>query len=437
MKREDLKNYNLDPLGKFNIEKVFCTIILDLRREKDDGCYPVKYCVTHKTKRAYYPAIDLTPEEFSNLHKNVKGANQVKTKKLIMAGFERVIDNIKDLMQKEPFTFEKLARRIKKGSSDSVIDAFNNKISELTDKGKIGTSDWYKCAKISIEKFAKKDMKFADITSAWLEKYEANLLKEGKEYTTISINMRALRAIMNLGLRDGIITSGQYPFSIKNNGKYQIPEGKGRKIALSTAQLIKVFNYPVSADAEIWKDLWIFSFYCNGANIGDILRFKNENLVGNYIEWYRKKTISTDKDKSKIRAVLTEEMQEIINRWGNRDKRPGSYIFKILTPGLSPAQESATIKNTLHTINKKMKAIGKALGYGDITTYWARHSWASISRHEGVSLFGISKGMGHKNLSTTQIYLDSLSDDELKNNAALLPRRNGNKTKTKKHVNRK
>jgi integrase len=81
------------------------------------------------------------------------------------------------------------------------------------------------------------------------------------------------------------------------------------------------------------------------------------------------------------------------------------------------------IQNLTHTINKKMKGIGKALKIGPITTYWARHTWASISRHEGVSLFGISKGMGHKSLSTTQIYLDSLSDDEIIKNASKLPRR--------------
>ena len=314
--------------------------------------------------------------------------------------------------------------RLKKGIADSVLTAFDNKITDLQAKGKIGTSVWYSCAKNSIEKFTSKDIKYADITPVWLAKYEAHLLKEGKEYTTISINMRALRAIINDGKARGIINDAQYPFIVKNNGKYQIPEGSGRKIALNSSQLMEVFNYSISPENEKYRDLWVFSFYCNGANISDILRFKYENIVGKYIEWFRKKTIDRDKEKKKIRAVITEEMQIIINKYGNPDKKPSNYIFPYLTNGFTPIAERMMIQNVTHTINKKMKKIGQALGYGDITTYWSRHSWASISRHEGVSLFGISKGMGHKDISTTQIYLDSLSDDELLINASKLPRRN-------------
>ena len=239
--------------------------------------------------------------------------------------------------------------------------------------------------------------------------------------------MRALRSIINEGKAHGIISQSQYPFVIKKNGKYSIPEGTGRKIALTTDQLMEVFNYQIYPDDEKWRDLWVFSFYCNGANLNDVLRFKYENVFGNCIEWFREKTIHQDKEKQKIRAVITEEMKQIIERYGNPDHKPGNYIFPYLSDKLTPIEERKIIQNVTHNINKKMHKIGQALGYGDITTYWTRHSWASISRTEGISTFAISKGMGHKNLKTTEIYLDSLSDDELIENAAKLPRRNNNK----------
>jgi len=418
------KMNNLSPLDNYQLENVSASIIIDLRRSKQNGDYPVKYRVTFNRKQVYYPCMDLTAEEYSRLHGLVRDLNLKKTKELIKAGFKRITDIIEDLIQKEGFTHEGLARRLKRGMKDSILTAFDNKSADLEKNGKIGTSIWYSGVKKSIEKYARRDIKFSDITVNWLKEYEAHLLKEGKKYTTISINMRALRAVINDGLREGVINQAQYPFVIKNNGKYRIPEGAGRKIALSEEQLYKVFDFTIHPDDEKWRDLWIFSFYCQGVNISDMLRFKYANIKGDYIEWYRGKTISNDKKKIEIRAFITEEMKTIIDRWGNPDKRPSNYIFPYLSHGLSPIEERMIIQNTNHTINKKMKKIGRALGIGDITTYWARHSFASISRYKDVSLFAISKSLGHNSLSTTQIYLDSLSDDELKENAAKLPRRN-------------
>lgn len=414
---------DLTPLDRFNLDKVVASIILDTRRTKEKGYYPVKFRVTFMRKQYYFPCMDVTIDEFDRLHGIIREKNLTKTRKLIQAQFKRLTDTIEDLVKNEGFSIAGLNTKLSKGVKDSILTVFDNKIADLHEKGKIGTSVWYSCAKNSIEKYTKKDVKFADITPAWLEKYEAHLLKEGKEYTTISINMRALRSIINFGLSNGIISQNQYPFAVKNNGKYSIPEGTGRKIALNTEQLLKVFDHPILPENEKYRDLWIFSFYCNGANISDILRFKYENIAGNYLEWFRKKTINQDKKKIKIKAAITDEMKIIIDKYGNSDKRPGNYIFPYLTHGLTPTEERMVIQNVCHTVNKKMKKIGQSLGIGKITTYWARHTWASISRHEGVSLYGISKGMGHKNISTTEIYLDSLSDDEINSNAAKLPRR--------------
>lgn len=421
MKMETTKD--LTPLERFTLDKVIASIILDTRRPKENGYFPVKFRVTFMRKQVYYPCMDMTIDEFERLHGVIRGEYLTKTRKLIQAQFKRLTDTIEDLVKYDGFSFAGLNTRLSKGVKDSILTAFDNKIADLKEKGKIGTSVWYSCAKNSIEKYTKKDVKFADITPTWLEKYEKHLLEEGKEYTTISINMRALRSIVNFGLANGIISQNQYPFTVKNNGRYSIPEGSGRKIALNTSQLMDVFNYPILPENEKWRDLWVFSFYCNGANISDVLRFKYENIVGNYIEWFRKKTINQDKKKIKIKAAITEEMKIIIDKYGNPDKRPDNYIFQYLSQKLTPTEERMVIQNICHTVNKKMHSIGQALGIGNITTYWARHSWASISRHEGVSTFAISKGMGHKNLTTTQIYLDSLSDEEINENAAKLPRR--------------
>jgi integrase len=342
----------------------------------------------------------------------------VKTKKLILDGFKRITDAIEEVIQKEIFTLNGLARRINGGTSDSILDTFEVKITRLEEEGRIGSAVWYRCAKNSIEKYWKKDLKFSELTTDWLKEYQKHLEKEKKKETTISINLRALRAIVNDGMRKGIISQSQYPFR-----EYEIPTGEGRKLALSVEQLFKVFDYPMMPQDEKWRDLWVFSFYCAGANLNDILRFKFLNIKGNVIEWYRQKTIKQGNKKRLLRAIITPEMKDIINRYGNTDHKPDNYIFPYLTNGLTPTRERQVIQQVTHNVNNKMKKIGDALGIEKLTSYAARHSFASISRRLKVDLFDISKSMGHATLKTTEIYLDSLDNDELSVNAAKLPRR--------------
>lgn len=417
------KDLDLSPLMTYPIEKITLSVILDTRREKSEGYYPVKYRITYLRKQYYYPCIDISPEDYSALHGDVRRKDLKDNKNLINAGFDNIKKIIQDLVRREIFSLEMLNKRLGKGVKEDVYKAFDIKVQKLIKAGKIPTSTWYGCAKVSIEKYAGSRLMFSDITRSWLEGYEKELLDQGKEYTTISINMRALRAIVNEAKHDGIISEGQYPFQVNNNEGYRIPESKGRKIALNADQILNVFNYPIHPDNEKYRDLFIFSFYCQGVNLGDILKFRYKNIEGEYISWYRGKTLSRDTEKGKIRALITPEMQDIIAKYGNKDKKPSNFIFPYLRDNLTPIQERMIIQNLNHTINKKMKAIGKALGYGNLTFYSSRHSWASISRRQGVATFAISKGLGHKSLSTTEIYLDSLSDDELIENAAKMPRR--------------
>jgi integrase len=213
-----------------------------------------------------------------------------------------------------------------------------------------------------------------------------------------------------------------YPFG-DGDDKYQIPTGEGRKLALSTSQLMDVFNYPILPEEEKWRDLWVFSFYCAGANLSDILRFRYENIKGNVIEWYRQKTNKKGKTKPRqLRAIITPEMQMIIDEYGN-ERKTANFIFPYLSYGLTPTREREIIQLVVHNVNRKMKKIGDALGIEKLTSYAARHSFASISRRAGVALFEISKSMGHATLKTTEIYLDSLNVDELIVNSQKLPRR--------------
>ena len=75
----------------------------------------------------------------------------------------------------------------------------------------------------------------------------------------------------------------------------------------------------------------------------------------------------------------------------------------------------------IKTINKYMKRIGTDIGYDKpVTTYSARHSYATILKRSGAPLSFISESLGHKSLLTTESYLDSFEDETRRKYAEML-----------------
>lgn len=430
---DDLKSIN-KVLDFDSNQDITTSIFLDVRKAKKNGDYPAKIRVTYSSKQYYYDAADISIDQWHILqeykmeNKSPRG-NLLDVKKKIYLSFENVKGHVDDLAEGGNFSFDALNTRMSKGKKDSVLDAFKAKIAELKKAGRIGTSVWYSCAYESIKKFTEdEDLKFSMVTVAWLEGYYEQLKKNKRSDTTVSMYMRALRAIINDGMKKKrVISSAQYPFG---ENKFEIPEGEGRKIALTTSQLMKVFNHPIPVEFEKWRDLFIFSFYCQGANINDILRFKQENikhtLKGNIIEWTRQKTTKRGKKKPrKIQALITEELQEIMDKYTGND-----FLFPYLSDGLTPTREREIIQQVTHNVNREMKKIGKKLGIEKLTTYVARHSFADIARRNDVDVYDISKSLGHATITTTEIYLGNLSVDDLIKNADKMPRKNEYKQKS-------
>ena len=244
------------------------------------------------------------------------------------------------------------------------------------------------------------------------------MVEDGKSYTTISIYIRCIRALFNDAKTIGVIKEAQYPFG---RGKYEVPSGKGRKLALSLQQIKQIINFTDGFEAtERYRDMWFFSYLCNGINVNDMLKLKYSNIDGDEIHFYRAKTLNTSKDKKEIEVLLTPEMKQIIDKWGNTDKSSNNYIFPFLTGEETPLQQKRTIQDVTHRINKRLKKIGEAIGISGLSTYTARHSFASVLKRSGVNIAYISESLGHSDLKTTENYLASFEKEERVKNAKFL-----------------
>jgi integrase len=405
-------------MENFSLNGITESVILDTRRKKQNDLYPIKYRVTFLRKQVYYNAgIDLSLEEWDRLS-TTKNKELRSQREILQIGFDKIKSHIIDLVKSDHgFTLEQLNARLSRGTKNSIISAFLDRVDILRKENRLGTADWYYYTIRNIKEYQQRDLKFSDITVDWLKKYEAHLQGEGKSYTTISMYMRALQAVMNEGKSHGIISGAQFPFG---KGRYEIPEAEGRKMALTLAQVGAIMTYPLTSETELrCRDLWFFCYLCNGINITDLLQLKYSNIVGDEIRFYRQKTITRSRKKKEIIAFLLPEMQALIQRWGNPD-RSDNYIFPFLSTGLSAIEERRIIKNVTSLINKKMTKIGKALGIGPISTYTARHSFATVQKRSGANISYISESLGHTDIKTTENYLASFEREERLKNASYL-----------------
>ena len=114
-------------------------------------------------------------------------------------------------------------------------------------------------------------------------------------------------------------------------------------------------------------------------------------------------------------------MQTIIDRWGNIPA-PDNFIFPVLDGKEDAMRRKLKTQYLTRAINKRMHAIGEALGIGSISTYTARHSFATVLKRAGANIAYISESLGHSDLKTTENYLASFEREERVKNAELLTR---------------
>jgi integrase len=379
----------------------------------------VKICVSYKRKRIYYSTgVRLTDEEWKSINTG-KNKKLIEYRNNLENTFGKVKHYARKLMEDGKFSFDNLKVRMNGITCISIKDTILNKVKKLKSIDAFGTAETYVSTYLSFSKYDGDALKFENITVSWLNGYEKYMLAQGKSYATIGIYLRNLRAIFNEAIDAGIIDATLYPFGKR---KYEIPTSIGRKLALSLSQIkqIKEYEYNKNNVGAYYRDLWLFSYLCNGANFKDILQLKYGNIQNNEISFLREKTKRTSKEKKEITAFITPEMWNIIKRRGNTNTDKENYIFPYLNCINDPVKRRNMIKDVVKRTNKSMKQLGATLGVPNLTTYVARHSYATVLKRSGVNLAFISESLGHSDIRTTENYLASFESDERKKSAQLL-----------------
>lgn len=392
------------------------------KKALSDGTYPVCLRVTKNRKTKFFNTIFKTTEnewDFSSGCFNRKNSNYIQNNRLLLKFKDRALKVYSELqLEKEYFDLEDFSKRFRVDNnpvSGYLFPFWEEIIDEMRLAGRMGNATMYEETMKSVNRFCGfKKLRFQDITNSFLNKYEAWLRSRGGTDGGISIKQRTLRALYNKAIERNIIKDVNHPFKVYKISKLK---GRGIKKALNYEQVTKIINFDVSKAPQLTdaRNYFVFSFYTRGMNYTDMMVLKWKDIDATTISYIRNKT------KGRFVITILPPVREILNFY-RENALPTEYVFPILLKdGLTPAQIANRKKKTLAKYNRDLKEIAKICAINkSLSSYVARHSFANCLKQKGVATDVIGESLGHKDLTTTQVYLKELGSSVLDEAAALL-----------------
>jgi len=387
-------------------------LFLDQRRKKKDGTYPIVLRVI-----IFGKTIDMStgfnaiPKHWSNHDPYLKKSFGERYKfinrklKSLQLEVETKMDSLLTNGRIDPsHSHKEIKNLLKKSDSNMTFDFFTDHIRSLKNDDKLGTARWYNTTLNAVKDFSKNnkgtavDFPLSNISLTWLLKFEKWYLSRNKEERAInglSVYMRALRAILNKAKQAGVLDETHNPFR-----NYKIKHKETVKRALTKDEL-KAF-----AKVECrtgWqsrsKNFFLASYFLYGMAFQDMCRLQAGDIKSNgRIEYKRAKT------GKHLSIKLNSSLAEILKPY-LRGKSKADFIFNVLREEQTEAQKYNAIKNAMKRCNKALRELAEECGIDQISTYSARHTFASHLLENKQPIEVISQMMGHKSIRTTQVYL--------------------------------
>lgn len=273
-------------------------------------------------------------------------------------------------------------------------------VARKREAGKDSTADLYRVVRNRLYRFGKgASLQWTDITAAMVDDFGSSLRAEGLAVNTVNSYLSSFRALCHTALREGLPGPACDPFA-----GLHLKREETAKRALKIAEVNKVMqaDYPAEPSLREALDLFIFSYLACGIPFVDLAYLTKKNIVGSEIVYYRHKTGAL------IRVGITPAMRLLLRKYGQKGS---PYLFPILSAGKDGHE---AYKAALRKYNSLLVIIGERLHLSvKLTSYVARHSWATEALRQNIPVAVISQAMGHTSEKTTRIYLAQLDQSVL------------------------
>lgn len=306
-----------------------------------------------------------------------------------------------------------LVRKLTGGNTEAkrkkLFEVFDEHIALLAQQNRLGSKETYESTFKSLKNFTKsKDRDFLSINTHFLAQYEEYLIARGCAITTRSFYLRTFRTLWKTAIKSKYCPETHYPFKDFAFSKYNNPRTKKRAITKDQIGMIEDLEIDPKNDTLVnSRNYFLFSFYCRGLNFTDLADLKWTNIIGDELHYFRSKT------KEEFRFKLHPSAIRILDYYRSMEGNSDSgHVFPILYKRHATLQSVRDRKKKILTrVNKQIKELGLSLGIAKtLTTYVARHSYATALRRNGISKENIGRSLGHDSLKTTDIYLEDIGD---------------------------
>lgn len=246
------------------------------------------------------------------------------------------------------------------------------------------------------------DLTFDELTPDMIERYEAWLRNRSLKTNSIRFYLRTLNTLLGRAVAEGLLAPDRQLF-----GRVRLSYVPTTKRAISEKELkaIAQLSLPRGSSMALARDIFMFSFYMRGMAFVDMAYLKKTDLKNHVLEYCRKKT------NQHLSIAWERAPQAIVDRYSHLTKDT-PYMLPIIKH--EDGTEYQQYLQMLEIVNRALRTIGERAGLKTrLTTYVARHSWASIARNMNFPIAIISEGMGHRSYRTTQVYLDSIGTSRI------------------------
>lgn len=371
---------------------------LDTRRRKADGTFPLKIKIGLNAKDGCLInlKISLREDQWENgevvRHPNRRFLNTyVKQRYLDITNSIFKLEITGAINRMSPVEIKKYVESSLGAVADEAYTFSEHFERFISTREKESTKDIYHQTLLKIELFSPGKLAFSDINIIWLKGFEQFLKGQGLSVNSINLHIRNIRAVFNDAINEDKAEQNLYPFR-----KFKLKSEETRKRSLTMDQLRAIRDWPCEPHEQQYIDIFMLMFYLRGINMIDLAGLTK--IDNGRVEFRRAKT-------GRLYSIKIEpEAEAIINKY-----RGKNFLLNI-------NERYSNYKNYLHRMNRNLKEFGytrvgkrgkkdKEGAFPFLSTYYTRHTWATLAAYLEIPKETIAAALGHGKKDVTDIYI--------------------------------
>lgn len=371
---------------------------LDTRRRKTDGTFPLKIKIGLNAKDGCLInlKISLREDQWENgevvRHPNRRFLNTyVKQRYLDITNSIFKLEITGAINRMSPVEIKKYVESSLGAVADEAYTFSEHFERFISTREKESTKDIYHQTLLKIELFSPGKLAFSDINIIWLKGFEQFLKGQGLSVNSINLHIRNIRAVFNDAINEDKAEQNLYPFR-----KFKLKSEETRKRSLTIDQLRAIRDWPCEPHEQQYIDIFMLMFYLRGINMIDLAGLTK--IDNGRVEFRRAKT-------GRLYSIKIEpEAEAIINKY-----RGKNFLLNI-------NERYSNYKNYLHRMNRNLKEFGytrvgkrgkkdKEGAFPFLSTYYTRHTWATLAAYLEIPKETIAAALGHGKKDVTDIYI--------------------------------